>query len=96
MDWDNGFELFRDKHGDAIDPKVTQILYWFGFTKVGDPTNIRTCFSCRNTNMCFARRGVQAIVNNMSVNIEGDVAPGHLSGIYSAIARCCLNYQKRR
>lgn len=52
----------------------------------------RSCFTCKNNNVCFVAREIRQVTTEISVNIDGDAAPGKLMQVFEAMGNCCLKY----
>lgn len=54
----------------------------------------RSCFTCRNINLCKYFAGIDAAIKHPSVfNINGTAAPNGFSAIFMAAASACTMFE---
>lgn len=59
---------------------------------------MRTCYNCANSKLCKIRADIDRAVmfNSIFLNIDGDAAPESFTEIFTALARCCMEFVERK
>jgi hypothetical protein len=53
----------------------------------------RSCYTCKNINLCYIFKGVQKALEGTLLNIDGNDAPGRMTDVYNSLGKCCMKYE---
>lgn len=56
----------------------------------------RSCFTCKNTPICYMFKHIISASTEIEINIDGDATPGKWVEVFDAMGNCCLKYEKSK
>ena len=56
-----------------------------------------SCYVCKNFELCFLRMGVNWQIDSSiyMFNIDGDIRPGRISDVYTALGSACMKFERK-